>query len=176
MPEPAARAWSHDALVLLRMDLRGSAPGPDPAVERVARVARTLVPGELLAVRLGPGASEEEVWAGAGAVDLRRVLCAFAPDDRELLIWAAPPELPPSGGPGPLDVRALAPPLPLVVTAQALARLGPGEVVVQVNDHHSPVLVDLLAGRAVVGYEGAWEQDHVTVRIVRSPPGGAAGR
>lgn len=175
MTEPPDRAWSRDALVLLRMDLRRTTAGA-PGPERVARVARTLAPGELLAVRLGAGGAEEDVWREAGVADLRRLLCAFAPDDREMLIWAAPPELPGGAAPGPLDVRALAPPLPLVVTADAVARLRPGEVVLQVADHHSPVLADLLEGRAVVGYDDAWTEGRVTARIVRAWAGAPGPR
>lgn len=140
------------AMVVLRMRLAALSGAAEADLARVARVARTLEHGELLAVRLEVEPDLAEVRPRLGADDLRMESCAFAPDDRETFIWRAPPEPPAEGAGaegGPLDVRRLPRPLALVVPIAAVARLGPGEGVLHLSDHGPPqLLMDLLAGRA----------------------------
>lgn len=142
--EATGRPWSHQALVVLRMAL----PDPAPeALERVARVARTLGAGEVLAVWSAGDWPVDDLAAMDGR--LRVAGCRFAPGDRETFVWVAPPEPSPIA-PGAVDVRGLAPPLPLVVTALAVAGLPPGGSVAVTGAGRSPLLADLLAGRADV--------------------------
>ncbi len=140
-------------MVVLRMRLGELSIDAEADLGRVARVARTLDPGELLAVRLDLEPKLAEVRPRFGGDDLRMLSCAFAPDDWEAFIWRAPPEPPPAeqagAGRAPLDVRLLPPPLSLVVPLTAVARLNPGEGLLHLSDHGPPqLLMDLLAGRA----------------------------
>jgi hypothetical protein len=161
-------------MVVLSMRLDGLSVAAEADLGRVARVARSLEPGELLAVRLRVEPKLAEAWPRLEGRDLRMVACSFAPDDHEVLIWGAPPEPPPADRPSvagelTLDVRPLVPPLALVVPMAAVARLGPGESLLHVSERGPPLmLVELLAGRAVL--DEVWDaRDRVLARLVRRP-------
>jgi hypothetical protein len=165
------------AVVVLRMRLGALSIDAEADLGRVARVARTLDLGELLAVRLGVEPKLAEICPRLGDDDLRMLSCAFAPDDWEAFIWRAPPEPPPAKqavGGAPLDVRLLPPPLPLVVPLIAVARLHPGEGILHVSDQGPPqLLMDLLAGRADAK-ETRGGRGSVLTLLVRRPAAPAA--
>src|SRR5205085_1625539 len=63
-----------------------------------------------------------------------------------------------------VDVRAVDPPLALLVCVDAVARLLPGETLVHVGDRPPLLIADLLAGRAVVSAPH-WTDDGVRCRV-----------
>src|SRR5205085_5878143 len=154
--------------VLVRLNV----PEPHVAQARldsIVCIARGLEPGELLAVRSAADLTRIGAWPPPGNAALRVVACSFAADDHELFLWSVPPE--PAepvfrllAGASAHDARALPPPLGLVTAMVAAARLAPGETLVRLDLHAPLLLVDLLAGRAVI-CDVRWTVDGVLSRL-----------
>jgi hypothetical protein len=172
LTKPAGGSRSRGVVLLRMAMLNPRRVTLEEELERIAAVARGLEPGELLAVRSHARAMLTEMRPRLGARDLHGLACSFASDDHEVFIWRPPPEPPAAVGPLggaelTLDVRALAPLLALIVSVAAVARLSPGEVLVHISDRPPLLLVDLLAGRAVLdGVRFAGER--VLARLLRS--------
>jgi hypothetical protein len=165
---PGGAARPRGGVVVLR--LRAGRDGPGLAA-RVARVSRTLAPGEVIAAS-GPAVVDAPL--GRDGTRLRALGCRFAPDDWTTLIWdgPAPPEdALASSRRRHVDVRGLAPPPALALGAAAVAALDPGEVLVHLGEAPPILLLGLLEDRVVL--EGvAWEGPVVVTRLRRraTPP------
>jgi len=158
-------------LVVLRMHVEASSLRTAGALDRVATVARSLRPGELLAVRLRAEPAQTAAWLRLACGDVRVETCSFGSDDHEILIWrpARPSRETCLAGRRTLDDRALLAPLSIVAPMLAAARLGPGESLLHRSERGPPLLlVDLLAGRAVFE-EGRGAEGQVLSRLVRRP-------
>jgi hypothetical protein len=174
-----APATDSRRVVLLRKNLDETL-APDAALASVAALAGGLEPGELLAVHTRTDLASTAPWQALSGPDLRTLVCSFAPDDHELFLWRAPPELSESasaivGGELTVDVRALAPPLALLASVAAIARLLPGEVLIHVGDRPPLLLLGLLVGRAAVSGP-RWLDAGVRSRVVRLPDPAAGER
>jgi len=141
-------------------------------LDSIVSIARGLEPGELLAVRSPADLTRISDWPPPGDAALQLVACSFAADDHELFLWSAPPE--PAepvfrllAGTSAHDARTLAPPLGLVTAMVAAARLAPGGTLLRLDLHPPLLLVDLLAGRALIS-DIRWTADGVLSRLVRA--------
>lgn len=165
-------------LVVLRMRVEGASADTAAVLDRVAKVARGLVAGELLAVRLSGEPRWAEAWLRLECEGVRVETCSFGPMDHEVLVWR--PARPsretciagrrtagrPRTDGTPRDRRAHA----------RRGRLGPGESRLHRSERGPPLLlVDLLAGRAVFE-EGRAAEGHVLSRLVRRPVREDVGR
>jgi hypothetical protein len=176
VPVPPGAAAGRVMLVRLNV------PEPQVAQARldsIVRIACGLEPGELLAVRSTADLTRIGAWPPPGGPELRLVACSFAADDHELFLWSGPPEpaepvFRPFDGGRAHDARALPPPLRLVTPVAAAARLAPGEAVVCLDVHPPLLLVDLLAGRALIS-DVRWTADGVLSRLVRASAREATG-
>jgi hypothetical protein len=154
-------------LVLLRLRLGEGEAG----LALVAVMARGLQPGELLLVGSPTMPNLAELASRLEPPGMELMTVSFAPDDHEILVWRPPPGAPSDPG-GPvageltLDVRDLPPLLALVSSLAAAARLGPGEALTQIGSRPPLLLVDVLAGRAVVA-PLTGTADRVVSRFVR---------
>jgi hypothetical protein len=143
-------------VVLLRLPVDRRSVDDEADLARIVAIARGLQPDELLAIASRTEPNLADLRHRLEPDDLEFTACSFAPDDHEIFVWRPPPHLPsdcgaPVAGQIVLDVRPLPPLLALVCSVAAAARLGPGEVLAQVGSRPPLLLVDLLAGRAVVG-------------------------
>ena len=172
-PKPGLATAPSSRVVLLRKNLDDPSLTADALQAAVAVLAGGLEPAELLAVHTRTDPTLTRPWESLVGPELRALVCSFAPDDHELLLWRTPPELPESAGAvvdGQMvvDVRALEPPLALLVTVDAVARLLAGEALVHVGDRPPLLIADLLAGRAA--FSGPrWTDDGVRSCVVRLP-------
>jgi hypothetical protein len=173
VPQPGFRSAQSRRVVLLRKNLDDPSLTADAARAAVTTLAAGLEPGELLAVHTRADLTLTRPWEALVAPDLGALVCDFGPDDHELFLWRTPPEPPETAGAvvdglPTVDVRALEPPLALLIVVDAVARLQPGEVLIHVDDRPPLLIADLLAGRAA--FSGPrWTDDGVRTRVVRLP-------
>jgi hypothetical protein len=169
--EPVRPEARSRRVVLLRKSLDDLSFAGDGAQAAVAALAGRLGAGELLAVHTRADVTLTRPWEALVGPDLRALVCCFAPDDYELFLWRTPPELPePAGvlvdGQVTVDVRDIDPPLAILVSIDAVARLLPGEALVHVGDRPPLLIADLLAGRAELSGP-RWTDDGLRTRVVR---------